>query len=235
MNGRSEWLENVEMVANWLNDELAGSGAAYEPVSRLVEALSGLGPLLREHPVAKAGKNGTTEFLDASPGALLRDAINKSLAKYQFKPTLLTTGEQSVRMKWLSVRESGEATMIAVVCDLYNAAMLSVLGRCEVCKKWIAKAKADRKFCSAPCRFTFYAQTEKGKQYHGAKAKEQYERKRKPTLDKVGRVLREWERKPLGAGVDWKARMVKRVPEVSKAFLTRALKNGEIQAPQVTT
>ncbi len=135
-------------------------------------------------------------------------------------------------MKWLSSNETGETAIIELVCELLNAEKLSALSRCEMCKRWLVKTKADRKFCTQNCRSNFYAQTDKGKLYHGNKAREQHERKRQPTLEKVRKVLKEWARKPLKANTDWKAKMGLRVADVSRAFLTRAIRKGEIASPK---
>lgn len=231
MNGAATWLEIGKVITDWLNGGKAYSSPAYERVSTLIEGLHGLEPLLREHPLVSENEDGTTPYVGTSPGALLRDAVNAQLAEYQFKPTLIVTGANNVRVKWLSKDGTGEASIIELVSDLFNVGKLGMVGKCEVCKRWLVMTKADRKFCSPKCRSNFYARTDKGRQYHGAKAREQHERKRKPLLGKVSRVLKEWERKPLKAGADWKAKMVQRVPEVSKAFLTRAVKNGELREP----
>ena len=180
------WLEIGRTVCEWLNRQ-APEKAASMKVAKLIEALQGLEPILREHPLVEDRPNGTTQVLSKSPGEILRKAINSQLIGCNFTPSLYVEDRNSMRVSWLPVGESAEVTMIGRVCELYNAEKLSLVCRCEGCDLWLAKTKSDRKFCSVKCRSNWHAQTELGKAYHGEKAKEQHQRVREPKLQRCGR------------------------------------------------
>src|ERR1700686_3667024 len=112
--------EICEVLADWLNKTRGTVSPARERVCKLLTALHGLEPLLREHPIVEVPEHGPSVFVGTSPGALLRDAINKKFGDFQFTPSLLITETHKTTVGWLSNDSKEiEAAIIRVVCDLH--------------------------------------------------------------------------------------------------------------------
>jgi hypothetical protein len=119
------------ILTQWLNKTRGKISPARQRVCELLTALHGLEVLLREHPIAEVPEFGPSVFVGTSRCALLRDAINKQLAEYQFTPKLLVTDTYATRIGWLSNGSKEiETAMIQLVCDLHNEGTLSRFREC---------------------------------------------------------------------------------------------------------
>ena len=221
-----------DVLTQWLNRTKGTVSPARERVCGLLTALHGLEPLLREHPMAETPERGPSIFLHSSPGELLRQAINKQLASYQFTPTLLITDAHRTTVGWLSndSREI-EAAMIRLVCDLHNEGKLSQLREC-FCGKWFM-ARRGQQHHSVKCRQTVYAKSDNGRG-NGRKASQaHYNREQRlPKIKAIGTAIKHWESKGkrFKATHDWK-QWVADAASVRKVFITKAVNKGEIAPP----
>ena len=231
-------LENGTTLAAWLNCANEISPPAYRRIHNLINQAQRLKTLLRAQSLHAITDKNT---LDLSAGksqiALLRKAINAKLAGYKYVPSL-SFETNNMFVNWSSAKTATgketsfmEADIVNIVCDLFNADQLAGLRQCDICKMWLMQVKPDMRFCSSKCRWTFASRTEDGRKYHNQKAKEQYERKRKPTLDQIRKVLDVLKENPLKPGHDWKTEVMEQVPEVSRIFLTVAVKKRDISPP----
>jgi hypothetical protein len=211
-------------LIDWLNKSRGTFSCSRDTVCTLLTALRGLERTLREHPI------------DSSPGTLLREAINKQLAKYQFRPTLLATGAHSVPVGWLppSSNDSNEieATMVRWVCDLHNERMLSRVREC-LCLKWFMARSDNQECCSTRCRQKKWGKTEKGRQAGKQASRESYNRtNREPHIKRINNAIERWNR--LSAvfrkKTDWKE-WVANAASVEKVFITRAVNKEEVIPP----
>jgi hypothetical protein len=221
------------ILAQWLNKTRGTVSPAREGVCGLLTALHGLEPLLREHPLAEVPVQGHSVFMGTSPGALLRDAINKQLADYQFTPSLIVTDPHIARVDWLSHEETRqiETAMIRLVCDLYNEGTLSQLREC-LCGKWFM-ARGGQQHHSLKCRQKLYAKTEVGRD-RGKKASQAhyYRVERQPKIMAIQKAIKVWESKGerFKATHNWKG-WVADAASVEKVFITRAINRREINVP----
>ena len=58
-----------ELLISWLNKSRGTVSPSRDAVCKLLAALHGLEPLLREHPLATVPERGTSTLLHDSPGA----------------------------------------------------------------------------------------------------------------------------------------------------------------------
>lgn len=208
--------------------------AAYRRVCNLLAALRGVEPVLKEHPVVEEKTDGTTNYLDKSPAALLRDEINKLLDAYTFKPSLSFTDTHAAGIHWFPTSTdrnktaTTEHTMVRLICDLHNEGKLSRLREC-VCGQWFLARRDNQDCCSTRCRQKKWGQTDKGKEASQKASEAFYNRGR---LHDVNNALKKWnalqarERQ----GNDWLT-WVSKTAKVRRAFITAALEKGEITPP----
>jgi hypothetical protein len=179
---RKHTLEIGDMLAQWLNTAQglpaspvhspSPANPAYEEVCGLIDKLRGLEETLKAHPIATVPKRGPSRYLPDSPGALLRNAINAVLGRYQFVPTLNVVGKRNVRLGWVpAMSESeqrktlGKASMIQVLCTLADDGALSRLRHCgsSDCGRWFMADRRNKEFCSVKCRRRHQASSEEFK------------------------------------------------------------------------
>jgi hypothetical protein len=221
------------VLTQWLNKTKGTVSPARERVCGLLTALHDLEPLLREHPIVEVPERGPSVFLHSSPGALLREAINKQLANYQFTPTLLVTDADKTTVAWLSSdsREI-EATMVRLVCDVYNEGKLSRLREC-LCGKWFIARSDNQECCSTGCRQKKWGKTDRGKAAGKKASKDSYNNTdRQPNLKRVKRAIEQWKLKSarFRKTSDWKEWAVG-ATGINKVFVTRAVNKGDIAPP----
>lgn len=215
------------MSAQWLNRS-AGS-QAHEQVCNLLTALRGLEPLLKEHPVVQPQSDGTTAYLADSPGAILRDAINKQLAAYQFRPALNAEDAHTFKVDWMPNGSSfGEAEMVQALCELHNEGTLSRLRTC-LCGQWFMARSDNQECCSTQCRQKKWAKTGKGKEAGKLASKAFYDRER---LQALKDALKNWKALPARERQrnDWLT-WVSKAAKVRKTFIAAALEKDELTPP----
>lgn len=215
------------MLAQWLNH--SKDNPAHEQVCNLLTALRGLEPLLKQHRIVRKKENGTTEYIANSPGAILRDAINKQLAVYQFRPALNADDAHTFRVVWMPNGSSfGEAEMVQALCELHNEGTLSRLRAC-LCGHWFMARSDNQECCSTQCRQKKWAKTGKGKEAGKQASKAFYDRER---LQALKDALKSWKALPARERQrnDW-MKWVSKTAKVRKAFIAYALEKQSIKPP----
>jgi hypothetical protein len=225
-----------EILIDWLNKSRGTVSQSRDAVCGLLTALRGLEPLLREHPIVEVPEYGHSAPVDTSPGALLREAINKQLVNYQFTPMLLVTDTHKLPIRWLSPNSNDskeiEATMIRTVCDLHNDGTLSRLHEC-LCGKWFMARSNNQECCSTVCRQKKWGKTDKGKAAGKKASKDSYDNKeRQPHIRRIKAAIKDWQSKGdrFKATRDWKE-WVADAASVTKVFITKAVNKREIVPP----
>jgi hypothetical protein len=228
--------EICKVLTDWLNKSRGTVSHSRDAVCRLLTALHGLEQTLREHPIVDVPEHGPSVAMSTSPGALLRDAINKQLADYQFTPMLLVTDAHKPPIQWLSPDSNDskeiEASMIRMVCDLHNEGSLSRVREC-ICGEWFMARSDNQECCSTGCRQKKWGKTDKGKAAGKKASKDSYNNTdRQPNLKRVKRAIEQWKLKsaPFRKRSDWKE-WVAGASGINKVFITRAVNKGEIAPP----